>query len=167
MERIIPVVTDITGKSYELVQSSTYPISGGQFDPNSYETAMEKFANVGVARGLTYGQSLKLAKLYGSNMNRVISYLPVAKEYAAKYDYPVDIAVSLIYALEEEGVYTPLDFFARRTTFMLFQHDKMLAVKDAVSQTIVDYFGLDQATEDQQKTALDEEIAKAELQYLK
>lgn len=167
MERIIPVVTDITGKSYELVQSSTYPISGGQFDPNSYETAMEKFANVGVARGLTYGQSLNLAKLYGSNMNRVISYLPVAKEYAAKYDYPVDIAVSLIYALEEEGVYTPLDFFARRTTFMLFQHDKMLAVKDAVSQTIVDYFGLDQATEDQQKTALDEEIAKAELQYLK
>ncbi|MFJ8452136.1 type 1 glycerol-3-phosphate oxidase [Aerococcus viridans] len=167
MERIIPVVTDITGKSYELVQSSTYPISGGQFDPNSYETAMEKFANVGVARGLTYGQSLNLAKLYGSNMNRVISYLPVAKEYAAKYDYPVDIAVSLIYALEEEGVYTPLDFFARRTTFMLFQHDKMLAVKDAVSQTIVDYFGLDQATADQQKTALDEEIAKAELQYLK
>lgn len=167
MERIIPVVTDITGKSYELVQSSTYPISGGQFDPNSYETAMEKFANVGVARGLTYGQSLNLAKLYGSNMNRVISYLPVAKEYAGKYDYPVDIAVSLIYALEEEGVYTPLDFFARRTTFMLFQHDKMLAVKDAVSQTIVDYFGLDQATEDQQKTALDEEIAKAELQYLK
>lgn len=167
MERIIPVVTDITGKSYELVQSSTYPISGGQFDPNSYETAMEKFANVGVARGLTYGQSLNLAKLYGSNMNRVISYLPVAKEYAAKYDYPVDIAVSLIYALEEEGVYTPLDFFARRTTFMLFQHDKMLVVKDAVSQTIVDYFGLDQATADQQKTALDEEIAKAELQYLK
>lgn len=167
MERIIPVVTDITGKSYELVQSSTYPISGGQFDPNSYETAMEKFANVGVARGLTYGQSLNLAKLYGSNMNRVISYLPVAKEYAAKYDYPVDIAVSLIYALEEEGVYTPLDFFARRTTFMLFQHDKMLAVKEAVSQTIVDYFGLDQATADQQKTALDEEIAKAELQYLK
>ena len=167
MERIIPVVTDITGKSYGLVQSSTYPISGGQFDPNSYETAMEKFANVGVARGLTYGQSLNLAKLYGSNMNRVISYLPVAKEYAAKYDYPVDIAVSLIYALEEEGVYTPLDFFARRTTFMLFQHDKMLVVKDAVSQTIVDYFGLDQATADQQKTALDEEIAKAELQYLK
>lgn len=167
MERIIPTVIDITGKSYELVQSSTYPVSGGQFDPNSYETAMEKFANVGVARGLTYGQSLKLAKLYGSNMNRVISYLPVAKEYAAKYDYPVDIAVSLIYALEEEAVYTPLDFFARRTTFMLFQHDKMLAVKDAVTQTIVDYFGLDQATADQQKTALDEEIAKAELQYLK
>lgn len=167
MERIIPTVIDITGKSYELVQSSTYPVSGGQFDPNSYETAMEKFANVGVARGLTYGQSLNLAKLYGSNMNRVVSYLPVAKEYAAKYDYPVNIAVSLIYALEEEGVYTPLDFFARRTTFMLFQHDKMLAVKDAVSQTIVDYFGLDQATADQQKTALDEEIAKAELQYLK
>lgn len=167
MERIIPTVIDITGKSYELVQSSTYPVSGGQFDPNSYETAMEKFANVGVARGLTYGQSLNLAKLYGSNMNRVVSYLPVAKEYAAKYDYPVNIAVSLIYALEEEGVYTPLDFFARRTTFMLFQHDKMLAVKDAVSQTIVDYFGLDQAAADQQKTALDEEIAKAELQYLK
>lgn len=167
MERIIPIVIDITGKSYELVQSSTYPVSGGQFDPNSYETAMEKFANVGVARGLTYGQSLDLAKLYGSNMNRVVSYLPVAKEYATKYDYPVNIAVSLIYALEEEGVYTPLDFFARRTTFMLFQHDKMLAVKDAVSQTIVDYFGLDQATADQQNKALEEEIAKAELQYLK
>ena len=167
MEKVIPAVADLTGKNYDLVQSSTYPVSGGQFDPNSYETAMEKFANVGVARGLTYGQSLKLAKLYGSNMNRVISYLPVAKEYAAKYDYPVDIAVSLIYTLEEEGVYTPLDFFARRTTFMLFQHDKMLAVKEAVSQTIVDYFGLDQATADQQKTALDEEIAKAELQYLK
>ena len=167
MERIIPIVVDITSKSYELVQSSTYPVSGGQFDPNSYETAMEKFANVGVARGLTYGQSLNLAKLYGSNMNRVVSYLPVAKEYAAKYDYPVDIAVSLIYALEEEGVYTPLDFFARRTTLMLFQHDKMLEVKDAVSQTIVDYFELDQATADQQNKALEEEIAKAELQYLK
>ncbi|MFV8290675.1 type 1 glycerol-3-phosphate oxidase [Aerococcus viridans] len=167
MEKVIPAVTDLTGKNYDLVQSSTYPVSGGQFDPNSYETAMEKFANVGVARGLTYGQSLKLAKLYGSNMNRVVAYLPVAKEYAAKYDYPVDIAVSLIYALEEEGVYTPLDFFARRTTLMLFQHDKMLEVKDAVSQTIVDHFGLDQATADQQNKTLEEEIAKAELQYLK
>lgn len=167
MEKIIPAVADLTGKNYDLVQSSTYPVSGGQFDPNSYETAMETFANVGVARGLTYGQSLKLAKLYGSNMNRVISYLPVAKEYAAKYDYPVDIAVSLIYALEEEGVYTPSDFFARRTTLMLFQHDKMLEVKDAVSQTIVDYFELDQATADQYTAALDAEIAKAELQYLK
>uniref|UniRef100_UPI00352A0F29 type 1 glycerol-3-phosphate oxidase n=1 Tax=Aerococcus urinaeequi TaxID=51665 RepID=UPI00352A0F29 len=167
MEKVIPAVAELTGKNYDLVQSSTYPVSGGQFDPNSYETAMEKFANVGAARGLTYGQSLKLAKLYGSNMNRVVAYLPVAKEYAAKYNYPVDIAVSLIYALEEEGVYTPLDFFARRTTLMLFQHDKMLEVKDAVSQTIVDYFELDQATADQQKTALDEEIAKAELQYLK
>src|SRR5699024_12193929 len=105
MERIIPVVTDITGKSYELFQSSTYPISGGQFDPNSYETAMEKFANVGVARGLTYGQSLKLAKLYGSNMNRVISYLPVAKEYTSKYDYPDAISFSLIYALLSTMVY--------------------------------------------------------------
>lgn len=167
MEKVIPAVADLTGKNYDLVQSSTYPVSGGQFDPNSYETAMEKFANVGVARGLTYGQSLKLAKLYGSNMNRVVAYLPVAKEYAAKYNYPVDIAVSLIYALEEEGVYTPLDFFARRTTLMLFQHDKMLEVKDAVSQTIVDYFELDQANADQQTAALDAEIAKAELQYLK
>lgn len=167
MEKVIPAVTDLTGKNYDLVQSSTYPVSGGQFDPNNYETAMEKFANVGVARGLTYGQSLKLAKLYGSNMNRVVAYLPVAKEYAAKYDYPVDIAASLIYALEEEGVYTPLDFFARRTTLMLFQHDKMLEVKDAVSQTIVDHFGLDQATADQQIKALEAEIAKAELQYLK
>ncbi|GMR69859.1 type 1 glycerol-3-phosphate oxidase [Aerococcus viridans] len=167
MEKVIPAVAELSGKNYDLVQSSTYPVSGGQFDPSNYETAMEKFANVGVARGLTYGQSLKLAKLYGSNMNRVVAYLPVAKEYAAKYDYPVDIAVSLIYALEEEGVYTSLDFFARRTTLMLFQHDKMLEVKDAVSQTIVDHFGLDQATADQQNKTLEEEIAKAELQYLK
>ncbi|MEY8370627.1 type 1 glycerol-3-phosphate oxidase [Aerococcaceae bacterium 50-4] len=167
MERIIPAVTEMTGKNYDLVQSATYPVSGGQFDPNSYETAMENFANVGAARGLAYGPSLKLAKLYGSNMHRVIAYLPVAKEYAAKYDYPVEIAVSLIYALEDEGVYTPLDFFARRTTLMLFQHDKMLEVKDGVSRTIVDYLGLDQATADQQKAELDAEIAKAELQYLK
>lgn len=167
MEQVIPALTAITGKAFTLVQSATYPVSGGQFDPSAYDTAMDQFANIGAARGLAYGDALKLAKLYGSNMYRVLAYLPVAKDYAEKYDLPIDIAVSLIYAIEEEAVYTPLDFFARRTTLMLFQHDKMLAVKDGVRQVIVDYLDLDADVADAQAKALDEEIAKAELQYLK
>lgn len=167
MEHILPVLSEKTGKDYILVQSATYPVSGGHFDPNGYETAMENFANIGAARGLEYNASLKLAKLYGSNMSRVLAYLPIAKEYAEKYDFPVDLAVSLIYAIEEEAVYSPLDFFSRRTTLMLFQHDKMLKVKDAVSQTIADYLALDEATVASQTKALEDEIAQSELQYLK
>lgn len=167
LKAIIARLQELTGKNYTLVKSKTYPVSGGQFDPTRVEEAIDTFANLGVSRGLKYSEAKRLAKVYGSNMTNVLRYLPDAEAYAEKYDLPVAIALGLVYALEEEMVYSPLDFFERRTTFLLFQFDRMLAIKDAVSKIIAEHLDLSDDEVAKQADELAAQIKETSLADLK
>ena len=167
MKQIIAILEENNDKKYTLVKSKTYPVSGGQFDPTRVEESIESFANLGASRGLKYADAKRLAKVYGSNMSNVLRYFPEAEKYAEKYDIQLSVALGLVYALEEEMVYSPLDFFERRTTFLLFQFDRMQKIKDAVAQIIQEHLGLSDEEASAQKEELEAQIKETSRAYLK
>lgn len=164
---ILPQLTEITGNKYNLVQSKTYPVSGGHFSPVRIDESMEDFANLAVARGFEYPKAIKLARLYGSNMQNVVALLPEAHDYAEQYNFPLEVAVSLLYSLEYEMTYTANDFFERRTTYLLFKRDEMLTLVDPVLNTIQDYFKLSDKEISMQGEVLQARIDESSLAHLR
>lgn len=109
------------GRQLRLVNSKTYPVSGGEFNPSQVDEAIKRFAQRGRMVGLSAEAARDIASLYGSNTERVLAYADRAKDYAQVYHCPVEMVMSLLYAVEEEAVYTLSDFLTRRTNYSLFK----------------------------------------------
>ena len=96
-------------------------ISGGDVGGSA---GLELFASTASQRGtevgLTREASLKLARFYGSNVERVYRYGEKKKEEAQSYGLPLDLFMRVKYAVEEEMAVKPIDFFVRRTGALFF-----------------------------------------------
>lgn len=136
LKAIIDELNELTDRTFYLINSKTYPVSGGRFNAQDVPRAMETFAQLAMNQGLTYEQSQSLAHLYGSNTAQVLELLPKAKELAQTYDYPLHVALSLVYAVEEEMVYTLEDFFTRRTNYSLFNEEVLESLIQPVAQSL-------------------------------
>lgn len=141
MEMILERLAE-KGIEYELIESKTYPVSGGWFNPYDIEAELERFASLARDKGFTEAEAKDLANLYGSNTPKVLTYIEEAKEYAEKYDYSLFIATSLLYSLENEMTYTLNDYFTRRTTISLFRSDQVDGLIEPVASTIQDVLEL-------------------------
>ena len=97
-----------------------------------------------------------------SNYGKVASQI-VAN--AAKYDdRGTEDALALAeldYCLAEELVFTPMDFYNRRTGRLYFAVTTIAPTRDAVLPHMADYFGWDQATQDKYAAELDEALHRA------
>ncbi|WP_042356418.1 glycerol-3-phosphate dehydrogenase/oxidase [Bacillus rubiinfantis] len=119
-------------------QTKTLPISGGSVGGSShFSSYIDTHVVRGVELGLTKQESEKLVGFYGSNIKIVYTLLEKYHEDAAKYGLPLDLFAKLIYAIEEEMIATPIDFFNRRTGAILFD---IQAVKKWKNQ-VVAYMG--------------------------
>ncbi|MBG9985703.1 type 1 glycerol-3-phosphate oxidase [Facklamia sp. DSM 111018] len=149
MKEIKKYFTDL-GRPFELINSKTYPVSGGSFNPYQVEESMERFAKIGRLKGLSHDAALDLAWLYGSNTERVLDYIEEAKNYADRYNYPLETAVSLIYAIEHEAVYTISDYLTRRTAYSLFNCQEVNQILTGVAKTLQGKFLLSKEEMEQQ-----------------
>ncbi len=50
-------------RSFKLINSKTYPVSGGEFNPANVAEEIEHLAQLGVKKGLVYDDALYLGKL--------------------------------------------------------------------------------------------------------
>jgi alpha-glycerophosphate oxidase len=155
MEMILERLAE-KGIHYDLIESKTYPVSGGWFNPYNIEGELERFAGLARGKGFSDAEAKDLADLYGSNTPKVLTYLDEAKEFAEKYDYPVFIATSLLYSLDNEMTYTLNDYFTRRTTISLFRSDQVDSLIEPVASTIQEVLDLNDEVMEEQK----EEYAK-------
>lgn len=104
------------------------PISGGEVGGSKHiETYISKKTELGVKAGLTKEDAAHLAQHYGSNVEKVFSYVANAND-----TMPKALFAQLQYGIEHELVTTPVDFFVRRTGNMFFNIASVLAHKDAV-----------------------------------
>ncbi|WP_339194581.1 glycerol-3-phosphate dehydrogenase/oxidase [Solibacillus sp. FSL R5-0449] len=104
------------------------PISGGEVGGSKHiETYISKKTELGVKAGLTKEDAAHLAQHYGSNVEKVFSYMEKAND-----TMPKALFAQLQYGIEHELVTTPVDFFVRRTGNMFFNIDSVMAYKDAV-----------------------------------
>lgn len=130
------------GRKIRLVNSKTYPVSGGEFNPSQVDEAIKRFAQRGRIVGLSAEAARDIASLYGSNTERVLAYADQAKVYAKTYNCPVEMVISLLYALEEEAVYTLSDFLTRRTNYSLFKSTGLENHVEALAAIIQEALGL-------------------------
>lgn len=141
--KMAETVIDLVAKKFAEEESIRFgpcktkhlPISGGDIGGSA---KLDAFVNEQVPRGMEVGlskeETKKLAYHYGANVQTVFDLVEAHQADAKKYHIPIVQFAKLIYAIEEEMVATPVDYFNRRTGELLFHIDVVKQSKEAVTQ---------------------------------
>ena len=120
VDLVVKQLQSETNQTFKSCQTRHLPISGGQIGGSvKLDHFVETKAKEAVNYGLTEPEGAYLARKYGSNVDRLFRY---AKECTELEDekLPPIIYAQLLYAIEEEMVVKPVDFFIRRTGALYF-----------------------------------------------
>ncbi|SFK11107.1 glycerol 3-phosphate oxidase [Marinilactibacillus piezotolerans] len=164
MKKVIEILEQNYSLTYDLIDSTKYPVSGGDIDPSKVEEETEKIAQIGIEKGLSESEALYLANLYGSNAPKVFSLLDDVEKVAG---LNAAEAVSLRYAMDEEMTLTPSDFLIRRTNHMLFKRDTLDNIKESVIREMARYNDWSDEEKANYTKELEVAIAESDLKHLK
>ena len=164
MDKVAAILKEEHGRSFKLINSKTYPVSGGELNPANVAEEIEHLAQLGVKKGLAYEDALYLANLYGSNAPKV--YALNHKIEAVSGLNQRDL-LSLHYAMKEEMTLTPVDYLLRRTNYMLFMREQMDTVLPDILLEMAAYYQWTDEEAARQKDQLEQALAKNDLAYLK
>ncbi|MGO4887532.1 glycerol-3-phosphate dehydrogenase/oxidase [Anaerobacillus sp. MEB173] len=119
-ERVVNVVAKELGNSIPCT-TEKIRLSGGTIgDSRNLGAFVKEKANEGVDLGLTQQEAEKVAKLYGTNVNRIYEIIRSKGNEAERYQLSKAVYAMLVYGIESEMVATPSDFFHRRTGATFF-----------------------------------------------
>ena len=152
------------GLTFKEVDSKTYSVSGGDFDPTKLTETVAEYAKMGIEAGLSEEEATYIADFYGTNASKIFQ---LAKEMSAYPGMSLAESARLRYGMEEEMVLTPVDYLLRRTNHLLFERDSLDALRQPVIEAMAGYFEWD-ATEKAEMTAqLNAAIDESDLTELK
>lgn len=131
-ETVVNQVTLTLKEKNKIVYSQSktidLPISGGHIGGSiNLDNYLKKSTQKLIKLGLDEVEALKLAKMYGSNIHLLHDYI---KDNPT--DLPIVLYAQLKYAIEYEMAMTPIDFFLRRNSSILFNIEQVYLYKDAV-----------------------------------
>lgn len=164
MQKVKEILEQDFGQSVNLIDSKTYPVSGGHFDPTKVDDILEEYAQQGVDKGLSLEDARYLANLYGSN---VLAIFDKIADTTAIEGLSLANTLSLRYALEEEAVFRAVDFFTRRTNYLLFMNDKMEPLIEPTLAYMASYLDWDETTTEHQRATLLAALDETRLTHLK
>ncbi|WP_027963720.1 glycerol-3-phosphate dehydrogenase/oxidase [Halalkalibacillus halophilus] len=99
-------------------QTKSLPISGGDVGgADNFQNFKDKKLELAMNSGLTEDQSRWLVDLYGSNVDTLLNLETKPSE---NFKLPADIYLSVVYGIQYEMTATPIDYFMRRTSALLF-----------------------------------------------
>lgn len=148
----------------EEIDSKHYPVSGGDFDPTKLEETVQELAKLGVVAGLEEEEARYIADFYGTNARKIFA---LAKEMTPYEGLSLAESARLRYGLEEEMVLTPGDYIIRRTNHLLFERDRLDAIKQPIIEAMAIYFAWSSEEKKYQADYLEELIAESDLRELK
>lgn len=151
MECVVAILKEEFNRSFKLINSKTYPVSGGELNPANVEGEIEAFAQLGVSRGLDSKEALYLANLYGSNAPKVFA---LAHSVTQADGLSLADTLSLHYAMRNELALSPVDFLLRRTNHMLFMRDSL----DTILEPVLSEMGRYYNWSDEQKSSYRKEL---------
>jgi glycerol-3-phosphate dehydrogenase len=136
-ETVIDLVAEHIGKEDGLklksCQTMYLPISGGDVGGAGKLSAyIERNEIDGISAGLRDAEARKLLSMYGTNAHEIFNLIKQRRTEAEEYQLPLLLFGQLIYSIEAEMTYTPLDFFFRRTGALLFDLNVVLTTKESV-----------------------------------
>lgn len=164
MKTVISKLEEDYDRKFKLINSKTYPVSGGELDPSNVDSEIEAYAQIGKERGLSAADSRYLANLYGSNAPKVFALYRQVNEVEG---LNIRETLSLHYALREEMTLTPVDFFLRRTNHMLFMRDTLDELIEPVLNEMANFYEWSEEEKQQYRNELQEVIDENDLTYLK
>lgn len=144
-ETVVDLVTSqiASEESREFLDCQTInlSISGGDVGGvKQFSSFIEKTSEEGIMVGLTSEEATLLTSKYGSNALEIFKLIKGKKAEADEYQLPLLLFGQLVYSIEAEMAYTPLDFFYRRTGGLLFDINGVLFTKDWVISYMADRF---------------------------
>lgn len=138
------------------------PISGGHVGGSEkFESYIERMKKIGVAAGLSEEEAAYIARKYGSNAEILFSIAKERAEEAKKFGLPPGLFAMLVYAMEDEMVISPLDFFLRRTGFLLFSIDVVQKTKEKVLHYMAEVNGWPEEVRERYGKELETELRYA------
>lgn len=147
-------------------KTKQFPISGGEVGgAKGFKEFMEDKAYRGEFVGITHEEALHLASFYGSNVSILFDMIEKENELSISSMLPIPLWAKLHYALEYEMVATPIDFFNRRTSTILFDIDSVRKFQADVIKYMEHYFQWSEKEKSvyslQLESAIEEAIAPA------
>lgn len=164
LKTIIEVLAQEFDRHFKLINSKTYPVSGGEINPANVDSEIEAYAQLGTISGLTMEESRYLANLYGSNAPKVYA---LTRKIEAVEGLSLAETISLHYAMDYEMALTPTDYFLRRTNHMLFNRDKLEALITPVINEMAKHFEWTESEKAAHEKALRETLKENDLSELK
>lgn len=161
---IIQVLKEDFGKSFKLINSTTYPVSGGEINPANVDSELEAYAQLGTLSGLSMDDARYLANLYGSNAPKVFV---LTRQLKAAEGLSLAETLSLHYAMDYEMALKPTDYFLRRTNHLLFMRDSLDALIVPVIEEMAKHFDWSTDEKVKQEEELRRVIAENDLSALK
>lgn len=164
----IELIRKLLQEDYDLtfkeVDSKTYAVSGGDFDPAKVAEMGVEQAKIGVAAGLSEEEATYIADFYGTNASKIFQ---LAKEMDAYPGMSLAESARLRYGMEEELVLTPVDYLLRRTNHLLFERDTVDALRQPVLDAMAAYFEWEEAEKAEVAAQLAAAIDESDLTQLK
>ncbi|QTJ49675.1 type 1 glycerol-3-phosphate oxidase [Dolosigranulum pigrum] len=164
LEKTIEILERDYDKFFHKINSKTYPVSGGQLDPENVDREIERLIQRGIEKGLSPEDAAYLSNLYGSNAPKVFSLID---EVEPVEGLETKYLLSLHYALRNEMVISPVDFLVRRTNLMLFMRDKVDEVKEPLFAVMKEALGWSDEQEQAYRDELQETLDINDLKYLR
>ncbi|MCL1950737.1 MAG: type 1 glycerol-3-phosphate oxidase [Turicibacter sp.] len=161
---VIGLLKEEHSAKFDEVDSTSYAISGGEFDPTKVEETMVANVRKGVEAGLTETEATYIANYYGMNCLHVFGY---ADEMDAYPGLSLAESARLKYALEHEMVLTAADYFIRRTNHVLFGREKVEGLIDPVLDAMGNYLGWSEEERQNQGHLFKAILEKSDLKGLK
>lgn len=130
------------------------PISGGDVGGSAkFQAYVQEKTAAGMAKGFSKEEAETLVNKYGSNVDKLFAYK------AENNPLPKVLYAQLMYAIEEEMVYTPADFFIRRISALLFDLETVLHYKEVCTDMLAGHFNWSQTEKEKHIAELEGEIA--------
>lgn len=142
-------------KHFSSCYTEKMPISGGRVGGSSkFNSYISKTKEKAVGTGLSDEEAREIISKYGSNATLLFEIARKNKEKAKEIGLPLSVFTKLCYAIEYELAYTPLDFFNRRTSMILFD----IAHVHEYKKQVISYMKQVLHWTDQQTEAYTEEL---------
>ena len=143
---------------YRPCTTKRIPISGGDLSGSKYFDAyVQRSVEKGLKAGLTKEQSIHLVKLYGTNIDHVLSFIGQAERL------PMTLFAQLYYGIYFESVAKPTDFFIRRTGALFFNMPTVEAYKEAVVNEMQRILSWSESQREQYRKELEQAIQVAKV----
>lgn len=140
---------------YSNSETKHLPISGGEVGGSKgFEQFKKRKLNEAKAIGLTEEKMLNLIQMYGANIETLLDIYQNNQEAAEEAGIDRIVFAELIYAMEYESAYKPVDFFVRRTGALFFEIEWVRAHKE----NVINYMAKALNWNDKQKENYNQEL---------